>query len=123
MLRILTCLVVMTSHGLVIEPACSGHKLQSIHFHTNCTSRFNRSTLQAPSAAVNPYARPTNLHGLPEELILYQYEVCPFCNKVRAFLDYHKVRSASFTLGLSDSGVYMCAEHLLKEYASLEIQF
>jgi microsomal prostaglandin-E synthase 2 len=24
-------------------------------------------------------------------ITLYQYEVCPFCNKVRAFLDYHKV--------------------------------
>ena len=24
-------------------------------------------------------------------VVLYQYEVCPFCSKVRAFLDYHKV--------------------------------
>ena len=24
-------------------------------------------------------------------MIIYQYEVCPFCNKVRAVLDYYKV--------------------------------
>jgi glutaredoxin len=32
---------------------------------------------------------------LPRELVLYQYEVCPFCCKVKAFLDYHKVGSAA----------------------------
>mmetsp|Transcript_27962 Transcript_27962/g.38656 ORF Transcript_27962/g.38656 Transcript_27962/m.38656 type:complete len:365 (-) Transcript_27962:214-1308(-) len=26
------------------------------------------------------------------EVILYQYDVCPFCNKVKAFLDYNKVK-------------------------------
>ncbi|KAK4351855.1 hypothetical protein RND71_027373 [Anisodus tanguticus] len=25
----------------------------------------------------------------PKELVLYQYEACPFCNKVKAFLDYY----------------------------------
>ncbi|KAI5083904.1 hypothetical protein GOP47_0000073 [Adiantum capillus-veneris] len=28
---------------------------------------------------------------IPKEVILYQYEACPFCNKVRAFLDYHNI--------------------------------
>eukprot|EP00250_Pteridium_aquilinum_P014034 c21736_g1_i1 orf=235-1218(-) len=28
---------------------------------------------------------------IPKEVILYQYEACPFCNKVRAFLDYHSI--------------------------------
>ncbi|KAH7431226.1 hypothetical protein KP509_08G037800 [Ceratopteris richardii] len=28
---------------------------------------------------------------IPEEVVLYQYEACPFCNKVRAFLDYHHI--------------------------------
>lgn len=27
----------------------------------------------------------------PPEIVLYQYEVCPFCNKVRAYLDYHGI--------------------------------
>uniref|UniRef100_A0A7S1TM94 Prostaglandin E synthase 2 n=1 Tax=Erythrolobus australicus TaxID=1077150 RepID=A0A7S1TM94_9RHOD len=25
------------------------------------------------------------------DIVLYQYEVCPYCNKVRAFLDFHKI--------------------------------
>ena len=37
------------------------------------------------------YAQPQHLKGVPKEVILYQYEVCPFCCKVKAFLDYHKV--------------------------------
>ena len=35
--------------------------------------------------AALPLARP------PLRLVLYQYESCPFCNKVRAFLDFHRV--------------------------------
>lgn len=41
--------------------------------------------------AVDVYVRPAVLKGIPKEIILYQYEVCPFCCKVKAFLDYHKV--------------------------------
>lgn len=29
--------------------------------------------------------------GATPDIVLYQFEVCPFCNKVRAYLDYHKV--------------------------------
>lgn len=25
------------------------------------------------------------------DIVLYQFQVCPFCNKVRAYLDYHKI--------------------------------
>lgn len=28
---------------------------------------------------------------IPKEVVMYQYEACPFCNKVRAFLDYHDI--------------------------------
>jgi hypothetical protein len=38
------------------------------------------------------YQRPAGARGvLPKEVIIYQYDVCPFCCKVKAFLDYHKV--------------------------------
>ena len=40
---------------------------------------------------VDVYLRPATLKGLPREVTLYQYEVCPFCCKVKAFLDYNKV--------------------------------
>ena len=41
---------------------------------------------------VDVYVRPATLKGLPKEVILYQYEVCPFCCKVKAFLDYNQVK-------------------------------
>ncbi|XP_022144146.1 prostaglandin E synthase 2-like [Momordica charantia] len=28
---------------------------------------------------------------VPKEVVLYQYEACPFCNKVKAFLDYYNI--------------------------------
>ena len=82
--------------------------------------------MQVPPAAqtaatpppVDVYLRPAKLKGLPREVILYQYEVCPFCCKVKAFLDYHKVstevsgiqrrRTVSTTAGRG-SGTLTCA--------------
>ncbi|KAJ7541327.1 hypothetical protein O6H91_10G054800 [Diphasiastrum complanatum] len=31
------------------------------------------------------------IERIPKEVVLYQYESCPFCNKVKAFLDYHDI--------------------------------
>jgi microsomal prostaglandin-E synthase 2 len=46
----------------------------------------------APTPPANPYAVPSQTTGrLPKSIVLYQYEVCPFCCKVKAFLDYHKL--------------------------------
>lgn len=39
----------------------------------------------------DPYAPPTTLQGMPKSVVLYQYDVCPFCCKVKAFLDYNGV--------------------------------
>ena len=41
---------------------------------------------------VDAYKRPSDLHGLPKDIELYQFEVCPYCCKVKAALDYYKVR-------------------------------
>lgn len=50
-----------------------------------------------PVEKPDPYLLPTaGLKGLPKEVIVYQYEVCPFCCKVKAFLDYHKVSQLRF---------------------------
>lgn len=49
---------------------------------------------QAPTATEAPidrYKLPTATHSLPRTITVYQYEVCPFCCKVKAFLDYHKL--------------------------------
>ncbi|XP_063172539.1 prostaglandin E synthase 2 [Candoia aspera] len=48
-------------------------------------------TLQRRFRAQEQLAGP-ELAGVPQsdiQLILYQYKTCPFCSKVRAFLDYH----------------------------------
>ncbi|XP_058722529.1 uncharacterized protein LOC131594424 [Vicia villosa] len=29
--------------------------------------------------------------AIPSDVVLYQYEACPFCNKVKAFLDYYDI--------------------------------
>ncbi|KAL6765880.1 glutathione S-transferase [Haematococcus lacustris] len=48
--------------------------------------------LASPAPVVSdPYQRPTTLTGIPRHVTLYQYEVCPFCCKLKAVLDYYKV--------------------------------
>lgn len=48
---------------------------------------------QAAIVAKDVYALPgEGLRGVPKEVILYQYDVCPFCCKVKAVLDYYRVR-------------------------------
>lgn len=34
---------------------------------------------------------PLKPNFVPENVVLYQYEACPFCNKVKAFLDYYDI--------------------------------
>ncbi|KAI6683512.1 hypothetical protein NL676_029425 [Syzygium grande] len=34
---------------------------------------------------------PPSPEVVPKEVVLYQYEACPFCNKVKAFLDYYDI--------------------------------
>lgn len=54
--------------------------------------------VKAHVAVSDPYMQPTDLRGLPRDIILYQYEVCPFCCKLKAFLDYHKVSLSAVML-------------------------
>ncbi|KAF2933062.1 uncharacterized protein [Oryza sativa Japonica Group] len=44
----------------------------------------------ATMAAAEAKERPP-MDLLPQNVVLYQYQACPFCNKVRAFLDYHDI--------------------------------
>jgi microsomal prostaglandin-E synthase 2 len=34
---------------------------------------------------------PTTPSPSPSSLVLYQYQICPFCNRVKAFLDYNRI--------------------------------
>lgn len=60
------------------------------------TLRADFSTLSSPlgSATTTEMSVERKMHtgaNSPVEITLYQYEVCPFCNKVRAYLDYHNI--------------------------------
>lgn len=43
----------------------------------------------AQEAQAKEASRVENL--MPKDVVLYQYEACPFCNKVKAFLDYYNI--------------------------------
>ncbi|KAL6181427.1 hypothetical protein ACLB2K_048082 [Fragaria x ananassa] len=46
----------------------------------------------ATSLAQEVHAKePPPAELVPKEVVLYQYEACPFCNKVKAFLDYYDI--------------------------------
>lgn len=55
------------------------------------------STMEADAENTTPEENPYSLKDLkpsgklPDSITLYQYEVCPFCCKVKAFLDLHKL--------------------------------
>lgn len=52
----------------------------------------------APAASAAPAAAPAAAPDAPASsgaLVLYQYEICPFCNKVKAVLDYFDVPYAT----------------------------
>lgn len=50
-------------------------------------------SVTASSLALDAHAKELPRSGkfLPSEVVLYQYEACPFCNKVKAFLDYNNI--------------------------------
>lgn len=51
---------------------------------------YNLTSSARAFAEYSSLATPSISSALPD-ITLYQYEVCPFCNKVRAYLDYHKI--------------------------------
>ncbi|KAG1681334.1 hypothetical protein FOA52_007380 [Chlamydomonas sp. UWO 241] len=72
--------------GLLVGASGAGLMLSSA-----ASADAPKADLPAQEASMDHYARPTNLTGIPENITLYQYEVCPFCCKVKAVLDYHKL--------------------------------
>ena len=74
--------------------SCGASYLLSLPAADRSALPFVSSSVQVAAQSVrcnDPYLPPEILRGIPKEIILYQYEVCPFCCKVKAFLDYHKV--------------------------------
>ncbi|KAL5544942.1 hypothetical protein UlMin_008726 [Ulmus minor] len=50
------------------------------------------SVAAAATLSQEVYAKePPPPEVVPKDVVLYQYEACPFCNKVKAFLDYYDI--------------------------------
>lgn len=62
-------------------------------FLLRASSTFAQAASPSPPPELkDSYARPAGATGrLPATITLWQYEVCPYCCKVKAFLDYHKL--------------------------------
>jgi len=54
------------------------------------TARFFCTPISA-EGAVAGVASSVPSGALPQKITLYMYSVCPFCNKLKAFLDYHQI--------------------------------
>lgn len=76
-------LLSLAHHGRVTQGPCS-----CIDPHTDLLPLH--AHLQNSGSSDADYVRPA-AKGLPKEITLYQYEVCPFCCKVKAALDFYKV--------------------------------
>ncbi|KAA8528767.1 hypothetical protein F0562_036122 [Nyssa sinensis] len=67
-----------------------GHSTRSAAHGVGGTMPFS---VAASSLAEDVQAKepPCSKKFLPNDVVLYQYEACPFCNKVKAFLDYYDI--------------------------------
>ena len=79
-------------------PCIAARQLQpcwSSHIQNQHSPLLRQTVDQVPQPAGSPRSS-----GQRPDITLYQYEVCPFCCKVKAFLDYHKVRKRQCLLHL-----------------------
>ncbi|KAF8398985.1 hypothetical protein HHK36_014850 [Tetracentron sinense] len=88
---------------VALYSSCCSSSDRSRWFSQNFPAKIGRSTRAASlgvagamsfsvAASSAVYAKePPSLEFLPKDVVLYQYEACPFCNKVKAFLDYNKI--------------------------------
>ncbi|CAI6005996.1 unnamed protein product [Closterium sp. NIES-64] len=84
----------LTSH-LFSPPSLSSPSLSSTSARSwllAAGASFSLVAAFSGTATVAAKERPEVDLGRDAEVVLYQYEACPFCNKVKAFLDYHHIR-------------------------------
>ncbi|RAL47397.1 hypothetical protein DM860_013362 [Cuscuta australis] len=68
------------------------HDDQSYRPSANVVSGTVLFSVAASTLAKEAHAKePIPPNFRPNDVVLYQYEACPFCNKVKAFLDYYDI--------------------------------
>ncbi|XP_027355125.1 prostaglandin E synthase 2-like [Abrus precatorius] len=60
-------------------------------FVSRSVTGFTYTSSAATSLAQDHHAKGSEVGFKPKQVVLFQYEACPFCNKVKAFLDYYDV--------------------------------
>ncbi|CAI5515727.1 unnamed protein product [Closterium sp. Naga37s-1] len=83
----------LTSH-LFSPPSLSSPSLSSTSARSwllAAGASFSLVAAFSGTATVAAKERPEVDLGRDAEVVLYQYEACPFCNKVKAFLDYYDI--------------------------------
>ncbi|CAI7809716.1 unnamed protein product [Closterium sp. NIES-54] len=83
----------LTSH-LLSPPSLSSPPLSSTSARSwllAAGASFSLVAAFSGTATVAAKERPEVDLGRDTEVVLYQYEACPFCNKVKAFLDYYDI--------------------------------
>jgi microsomal prostaglandin-E synthase 2 len=58
----------------------------------NLSSQLYHQKVLSPRFFSTPSTSIPTTSSSPLSLVLYQYQICPFCNRVKAFLDYNKIR-------------------------------
>lgn len=91
-------------HRLLPQAAAATLNSRSLSFAGRFSDGFSQSKTLIPStnhafpatacfsSGASPAKEPQSSEKfLAKDVVLYQYEACPFCNKVKAFLDYQKI--------------------------------
>ncbi|KAL4205187.1 hypothetical protein AMTRI_Chr01g113300 [Amborella trichopoda] len=88
-------------HGRGLEPSLALARVHDLSLSNGGRSRgtlpviaagalsFSLSFAVSSLSTVAARELPPYSENFPKELVLYQYAACPFCNKVKAFLDYY----------------------------------
>ncbi|XP_074263749.1 uncharacterized protein LOC141586437 [Silene latifolia] len=71
-------------------PLASAPSANSLGFGAKTTMFFSVAAAAATTLSQEAVAKEQHFHKF-NDVVLYQYEACPFCNKVKAFLDYYKI--------------------------------
>ncbi|KAJ7957891.1 prostaglandin E synthase 2-like [Quillaja saponaria] len=78
----------------VQSPVHHGYpRMSSIALLLRSVAAIMFSSVAATSLAQDIHAKelPRSERFKPTDVVLYQYEACPFCNKVKAFMDYYHI--------------------------------
>ncbi|CAN1818965.1 Prostaglandin E synthase 2 [Linum perenne] len=79
----------LLSTSAASSPKCRPLKFAD-HFLLSATSVAAGVVFFSVAASQEAHAKEL-LKSIPKDVVLYQYEACPFCNKVKAFLDYYSI--------------------------------